>query len=189
MPERQVKGTRVAPIPELIEESQAETFAEPAVAFRPVSRPPMAHLIVIDDGGESGEVVRLRSDQTLIGRTQGDVLVPHDSLVSSRHLEIERQQSRDGFRWALRDLNSTNGTFVRLPRFRLSHNFELLLGGNRFRFCLPGESRADDGEARSEGGTRGWSAVTKEQLAMLAGPTLIQLDGDDEIARHPLNDD
>jgi pSer/pThr/pTyr-binding forkhead associated (FHA) protein len=193
--DRRVKGTRIAPVAEPVEESQfgevaaLESNAALASEFRPVQRPPMAWLVVLDDGRDTGETVRLRGARTVIGRSEGDVVIPHDSMISGQHLEIERQQAPDGYRWLLRDLGSTNGTFVRLPRFRLRHNYELILGGNRFRVCLPGGAQVDLTESRSESGTRGWAAISREDLAVLAGPTLIQLDGDEEVTRISLSED
>ena len=47
---------------------------------RPVLRASMALLHVIDDGRETGETVRMRGDRLVIGRHEGDVVVPHDLL-------------------------------------------------------------------------------------------------------------
>ena len=91
--------------------ASAEVEAQPE---RPVERPPIAMLCVLDDGKLDGEWLRLRADRTVIGRTDGDVRIPHDGLISGRHAEIVRQRVPNGYRWLLADLQSTNGTFVRI---------------------------------------------------------------------------
>src|SRR5579883_1680215 len=101
---------------------------------RPVMRPPLGLLCILDDGTTDGEWVRLRADRLVIGRTDGDVRIPHDGLVSGRHAEIVRQRVPTGYRWVLVDLKSTNGTFVRVGSTILRHESELLIGGARYRF-------------------------------------------------------
>ena len=61
--------------------------------FRPKLRPPTPVLIVCDDGSESGESVRIRKDRFVIGRTEGDVTIPNDSQISSRHAECGNRSS------------------------------------------------------------------------------------------------
>jgi hypothetical protein len=48
------------------------------------------------------------STYTTVGRVSGNALVIDDSFTSSNHAEIVRE----GDRWLVRDLGSTNGTFV-----------------------------------------------------------------------------
>src|SRR5689334_8946084 len=91
----------------------ATATSAPAEPFRPLERPPMALLTVIDDGDDSGETVRIRSSSFVIGRVEGDLVIPHDGGISGRHAEIVRRPEGGQFRWYLRDLQSTNGTFVR----------------------------------------------------------------------------
>src|SRR4051794_9083594 len=81
---------------------------------RPVQRPPLGLLCIVDDGTQEGEWLRLRGERTVIGRSDGDVLIPHDVQMSGRHAEIVREMTAKGWRWLLRDLGSTNGTFVRI---------------------------------------------------------------------------
>jgi pSer/pThr/pTyr-binding forkhead associated (FHA) protein len=108
-----------------------ETDTQP---FRPLRRSPLALLCIIDDGRDEGEWVRLRADQIVIGRSDGDILIPHDNLMSGRHAEIVRQLVKGAYSWHLNDLNSTNGTFVRISGSVLRHGHELLIGGRRLRF-------------------------------------------------------
>ena len=106
--------------------------------FRPVLRPPVPVLTVLDDGSlEQGEDVRLRREQCSIGRTSGDVQLPNDSSVSGNHAEIRRTSWNGGFQWHLHDLNSVNGTFVRCVRAVLHQNAVLILGARRFRLRNP----------------------------------------------------
>ncbi len=103
--------------------------------FRPVVRPPVPRLVLLDDGDQMiGEVVRLRDGVTLIGRSEGHVTIPHDPLVSLRHAEIVRDGSGRVARWVLRDLSSANGTFVRCGRALLRPDRLLMIGSRRLRF-------------------------------------------------------
>jgi pSer/pThr/pTyr-binding forkhead associated (FHA) protein len=95
----------------------------------------MALLCVLDDGKEEGECVRLRGDRCLIGRADGDLRIPHDQMMSGRHAEIVRQKTKDGgYRWVLTDLESTNGTWVRVGRTLLQDQGEILVGRGQYRF-------------------------------------------------------
>jgi pSer/pThr/pTyr-binding forkhead associated (FHA) protein len=105
-----------------------------AQAERPVLRPPTALLCVLDDGRSDGEWIRLRADVTVIGRTEGTICLPHDGLVSGRHAEVVRQRGPNGYRWALVDLQSTNGTFVRVGKHLLRNEDEVIVGSGRYRF-------------------------------------------------------
>jgi pSer/pThr/pTyr-binding forkhead associated (FHA) protein len=107
--------------------------ADPA-PFHPRQRPPMAMLCILDDGKEDGEWFRLRNDHYVIGRTEGDIRIPHDAMMSGRHAEISRQQVQGVYRWFLTDLQSTNGTYVRVGSALLKHRQEFLLGHGHYRF-------------------------------------------------------
>ncbi|MCL6504376.1 MAG: FHA domain-containing protein [Pirellulales bacterium] len=104
--------------------------------YRPVLRPPTPLLHVLDDHQQSAEVVRVRTDVFEIGRTQGDLRLPHDRLLSSRHARISRHQAEGQYTWTLEDLNSSNGTFVRVWRARLEAGSIFLIGRTRLRFEL-----------------------------------------------------
>lgn len=102
--------------------------------YRPVHRPPTALLAIYRDNMQSFHLHWLCHDRCVIGRTDCDVVIPHDFHMSSRHAEIQRRAVANGYRWFLVDLESTNGTFVRVDRARLDTGDELLLGGERYRF-------------------------------------------------------
>lgn len=105
------------------------------VPYRPLHRAPMALLTVLHDGRADGQVLPLRADRFVIGRAEGDLVIPHDAMMSARHAEISRAQVQPGqWRWALTDLRSTNGTYVRAGHVLLPHDQEVLLGCKRYRF-------------------------------------------------------
>jgi len=106
--------------------------------FRPVLRPSAAILTVLDDGSmEQGEDVRIRQETLTIGRTSGDVRIPHDPAISGVHAEIRRTPSKGGYQWHLHDLDSVNGTFARCCEAVLSDDAVVILGSRRFRLKDP----------------------------------------------------
>jgi len=106
--------------------------------FRPGMRPPVPVLTALDDGShDTGEEFRLRKDVFAIGRTVGDLLLPHDPAVSGNHAEIRRTHYRGGYQWTLHDLGSKNGTFARCNSAVLTDNVILILGAHRFRLANP----------------------------------------------------
>ncbi len=123
--QRPITGQPLPPPLPTIPETQRE---------RPTQRPPMARLCILDDGKQDGEWVRIRTDRTVIGRADGDVRIPHDVQMSSRHAEIVREQTPTGWRWLLHDLGSTNGTFVRIADTVLRNYNEFLIGLGHYRF-------------------------------------------------------
>jgi pSer/pThr/pTyr-binding forkhead associated (FHA) protein len=102
-----------------------------ALPYRPTIRPAMAVLRIVDDGAEDGELIRVRRDRIVIGRTAGDVLIPHDISMSPQHAAIERLGDSA---WQLSDLGSAAGTFVRVTTARLRDGLVLLVGRTRLRF-------------------------------------------------------
>ncbi len=103
-------------------------------AFRPVRRPPMAILEILDDGQESGEIIRLRNNSISIGREEGDVIIGHDDQISRKHAEIVREVVNGEYHWILKDLRSTNGTFFRVQKTRLAAGTSFLLGCREYVF-------------------------------------------------------
>lgn len=141
-----------------------------AVPYRPTIRPPVAELTVFDDGKTEGEMIRVRSGRFIIGRTEGDLLIPHDELISTRHVEITRQQLVGGYRWVITDLQSTNGLFIRVSRTNLANGSEFLVGSGRYRFDAPEGDPVETVDHLPSapgisGSTRGW-----EQKAPLSSP-------------------
>lgn len=141
--------------------------AAPSVPFRPARRPPQALLTICDDGATNGEIVRLRGDRTLIGRSEGDVRIPHDAMMSSRHAEIVRDGEPGGWRWTLIDGQSKNGTFVRVASAPLKHGTEILIGSTVLRFedaalNLPGAVPEGAGSMPTK--TQGWATLKPTDL-------------------------
>jgi pSer/pThr/pTyr-binding forkhead associated (FHA) protein len=144
--------------------------------FRPTHRPPGALLVILDDGSrKNGEYVRLRADRTVLGRGNGEILIPHDNLMSTQHAEIIREMDRGRYRWFLRDMGSTNGTFVRGYKFPLKHDQEIVIGTSRYRYqqAQHAEPADDAGPPTQQKSTMGWQAVTAADVAQMF-PSLVE---------------
>ena len=102
--------------------------------FRPTARPPVALLTVFDDGKTEGETIRIRDSRFVIGRTEGDLKIPIDGRISSKHLEITHQVVGGLHRWVLTDMQSMHGLFVRVSKSVLADQSEFLIGGGRYQF-------------------------------------------------------
>ncbi|MEW6729996.1 MAG: zinc ribbon domain-containing protein [Acidobacteriota bacterium] len=90
-------------------------------------------LRLIQEGGGDGEIYKLDSDETVIGRNSGDIRFPHDGYMSGRHARIIRR----GERFVLVDENSRNGTFKRIDgEVELKAGDIILIGKQLFRFEL-----------------------------------------------------
>jgi pSer/pThr/pTyr-binding forkhead associated (FHA) protein len=84
-------------------------------------------------GGMFGMVVCARSNALQIGREGGDLNFPTDLFMSGSHCRIEEVQGK----FALTDLNSRNGTYVRLKTEReLGHGDYLFIGRKLLRVEL-----------------------------------------------------
>jgi hypothetical protein len=161
-------GTRPAPDPE-----------PDCQVFRPITRPPMALLIILDDGSrKNGEHIRIRADRSVLGRETGDLIIPHDRLMSSRHAELVRELDRGRYRWFLSDLGSTNGTFVRFAKSPLKHDQQFLIGSKRYRYQQAQHPDAAAPPADSPAGqhksTMGWQALSPADLQQTY-PSLVEL--------------
>jgi pSer/pThr/pTyr-binding forkhead associated (FHA) protein len=140
----------------------------------------MAILLVLDDGSrKQGEMIRVRKDRTVIGRESGDVLVAHDSSMSSQHAAIVREFDQGHYRWSLEDCGSRNGTFVRLARVVLKAGQELLIGSRRFRY-QPAETRTSSAEQAGNASdtaapkaTMQWQAVSSADVEKMY-PSLVE---------------
>ena len=106
--------------------------------FRPVLRPPIPVLTVLDDGSlEEGEQIRIRTESFSIGRTAGDFVVPLDATMSGRHAEIRLCTDAGKREWRLHNLESVNGTFVRVGGASLGNDSIVILGSRRYRLERP----------------------------------------------------
>jgi hypothetical protein len=153
--------------------------AQASSPFCPTNRPPVPILTVFDDGKSDGEVIRIRDQRFIIGRSEGDLRIPIDNRISARHVEITLQNVGGVSRWVLTDLNSTHGMFVRVSRTILNDRAEILVGKGRYRFDMPqGQASAtvDPGaDPPARGQTLGWSG----EPSPLRPPSITELIGND----------
>jgi pSer/pThr/pTyr-binding forkhead associated (FHA) protein len=92
--------------------------------------PARARLHLVMEGGQAGEVYEL-GDDTVIGRSNGNVVFPHDGFMSGRHARIARR----GGTFVLTDEGSRNGTFVKISgEVELKPGDMILVGKQLFRF-------------------------------------------------------
>jgi len=82
----------------------------------------------------------LKTSETTLGRTGGDILMPDDPFVSSRHAVF----AWSGDSCVLRDVGSTNGCYMRARgRVGIEDGDHILLGHHVFQFSRSN----DDGES------------------------------------------
>lgn len=74
---------------------------DPGVRFR---------IVQILEGGVRGAAFPLKDGENMLGRENGELAFPTDGFVSGRHALIAVRQDR----LTIKDLGSSNGTFVRL---------------------------------------------------------------------------
>jgi pSer/pThr/pTyr-binding forkhead associated (FHA) protein len=78
-------------------------------------RPSRLALTQLLAGGHSGMIFRARNDSLSIGREGNDVNFPDDPFISGRHATVTAVDGPGGVQqFQLADLNSKNGTFVRI---------------------------------------------------------------------------
>lgn len=96
-------------------------------------REPWARLLQLLPSGGVRDVRHLWDDEIVIGREDGDLVFSDDQFLSRRHAAI----SWDGARATLKDLGSSNGTFVRLTgATMLRHGDHVRMGDQLFRIEL-----------------------------------------------------
>jgi len=116
------------------------------VPYRSPHRWAAPRLLICDEASlDEGEIRYLRSDRIVIGRVHGDVVIGHDSTMSSRHTEIIRADVGGTRGWVLRDLESSNGTLARVRSVTLRSGMGILIGSRRFRFDTPSPTPASSG--------------------------------------------
>jgi hypothetical protein len=87
-------------------------------------------LAVIVGREQDGSAFPLLGEATMLGRERGDITFPEDGYVSGAHARVSQ---RDGRYW-LADLNSSNGTFLRVRGERaVPSGTYLLMGQQLFR--------------------------------------------------------
>jgi pSer/pThr/pTyr-binding forkhead associated (FHA) protein len=168
-------------------EAEPQQKSDAAQPFRPVFRPPVAVLEICDDGRDEGELIRIRAESLTIGRSSADLLIAHDSQISSTHARISRRLIQAAYQWFLTDLNSTNGTFIRVAKVTLTDGQLILLGSHRYLFRavqLPAALPEPADGARNQ--TRGWQQITPADIGRLT-PALVRLHPDGTEQTYPLD--
>ena len=109
------------------------TYGETTMVISSEPPPPptlKGRLHLVMEGGQAGDVYEL-DDETVIGRSNGEITFPHDGFMSGRHARIERR----GTRFILTDEGSRNGTFVKIKgEIELNSGDTILVGKQLFRF-------------------------------------------------------
>jgi len=112
--------------------------ASPVAAV--VAKPRVQYsLVVVRPDGSPGQACVLEKPVTVLGRLEGDIVFPDDTLVSRRHARFTL--SEEGV--TVEDLKSANGVFWRLrDRHRLEDGDIILMGRQMFRFQLGKQAAA-----------------------------------------------
>jgi pSer/pThr/pTyr-binding forkhead associated (FHA) protein len=87
------------------------------------------------EGAETGRDIIIREKRAVIGRNEGDILI-EDENISRKHAVIEVLSAENIF---LRDLASTNGTFVnesQISQVHLKDGDIIGIGNTKMRFVL-----------------------------------------------------
>ncbi len=110
----------------------------------PVKRP----VLIILKGQALGQTLPINQEQTVIGRgTMCDVIL-RDEVASRQHAEIFTLEAEPGcYEYYLKDLNSTNGTFLNGARLKddqlLQDGDKIKIGAHLLRFGLLDELEAE----------------------------------------------
>jgi pSer/pThr/pTyr-binding forkhead associated (FHA) protein/ribosomal protein L40E len=113
----------VAPVEQVPEDDGTYFFSSPfsVGSFR---------VVQILEGGGDGMIVNPQSDTITIGREDCDMNFPADPFISGKHAQIEA----NGNSLVLMDLNSKNGTFIKINNEQeLTHGDYLFLGRQLLR--------------------------------------------------------
>ncbi|MGC4113708.1 MAG: FHA domain-containing protein [Myxococcales bacterium] len=89
-------------------------------------------LVQILEGGLRGNAFPLHDGENLIGRENGDITFPGDGFVSGRHAVLTVRADNT---ISIRDIGSSNGTFVRIDATApLTDGDQLLIGRHLLKF-------------------------------------------------------
>jgi hypothetical protein len=113
--------------------------------------PPGTALLAVRRGPNAGSQFLLDSDLTLVGRHPDSDIFLDDATVSRRHAEFYRL----GGRFTVRDVGSTNGTYVnreRIEEAQLNEGDEVQVGKFRLVFLLGPGTRPEFGGGSQVGG-------------------------------------
>lgn len=129
----------------------------------------VAELSVVG-GKHAGQVIPLNRRKFLIGREQDCQLRPNSEMVSRHHCVF----SLDNFSVRLKDLGSTNGTFVNGTRIQketvLRDGDHVVIGNLEFRFViLPGSV------AEATGSSPGFELKAKPEDTQVTSQTVLEV--------------
>jgi len=100
------------------------------ISSQPAAEVVKGRLHLVMEGGQPGEVYDL-DNETIIGRSSGEITFPHDGFMSGRHAKIEKR----GGSFILSDEGSRNGTFIKTKgEVELKSGDMILVGKQLFRF-------------------------------------------------------
>jgi len=119
----------------------------------------MADIVEFKDG-KTGVRFSLADDVVTIGRRKNNTIVIDDELISKDHAVIEKVKLSDDselYRYTIRDLGSTNGTFVNDEKIESAAlwNGDLIRMGMSF-FMFADESLADQDFSRTTELRKSW---------------------------------
>lgn len=134
-------------------------------------------IVRILEGGAPGELYFLGSKPLILARTDGDLNYPDDAYLSKRHASVRM----DGTRACLRDLESKNGTFVRVREgMELVDGSECLIGDTLLKWSRgrpsPAGKTLDFGEDSQNGDWKVsvlWRRSGKPRTQSVAGDCTI----------------
>jgi pSer/pThr/pTyr-binding forkhead associated (FHA) protein len=93
----------------------------------PVPQDAWGRLVQLLGPDSFGQSFLLHGTDVFVGRERGEIRFPHDGYVSGSHAVLSR---KDG-RVTLRDLGSSNGTFIRLKKERTLRSGDFILVGQQ----------------------------------------------------------
>lgn len=85
-----------------------------AVGFGTPCPPAWGRLVLVTVGGFDSNVYDLRDNTVLIGREDGQIVLSEDKFMSRRHAQVHLKVRAGGMGVVLEDLNSANGTYLRV---------------------------------------------------------------------------
>ncbi len=101
--------------------------------------------IQVDDTGQEIEKHLIDSNVTSIGRSKSNRIVLNNRTASRHHCEIVNRDRA----YYINDLDSANGVSVngnKIKKERITNGDTIQIGYLEFKFCVPGDSGADDGD-------------------------------------------
>jgi hypothetical protein len=125
-------GRELCQIDIVDQDEHAPPLTQHGVAmFASPLRKPWARLSQILTSGAIGDVRHFYGDEVIVGREEGDIIFADDEFMSRRHAAFRLEKGR----CILEDLDSSNGTFVRLDGATLISDGDYLrVGDHMFRF-------------------------------------------------------